>query len=232
MVLGSPTGYAVVGLHYNQLAVSVTLSGAGCLHSGVGILVAVAGAQDIVASGLRAILDTDPEIEVMARYPGFDVVPDVLLYDVIAIQRDDGAQLFSIAKELEPAVVVIGRDLRPGLAARALAHGVDACVSIEAPATEILSTIHAAARGDFEHAVSAVASGQLGFEAGLSHREVDVLGGIAKGYSNTEIAGLLELSGNTVKSYIRTGYRKINASSRAQAVAWCLANGFEPPPST
>ena len=46
--------------------------------------------------------------------------------------------------------------------------------------------------------------------------------------SNVEVADLTYLSPNTVKSYIRNLYRKIDVSSRTQAVLWGVANGFSP----
>ena len=60
---------------------------------------------------------------------------------------------------------------------------------------------------------------------GLSPRERDVVSGICRGLSNAEIADDLYLSVNSVKTYIRTAYRKMGVSSRSQAVLWGLAHG-------
>jgi hypothetical protein len=49
-----------------------------------------------------------------------------------------------------------------------------------------------------------------------------------QGKSNAEVAALTYLSPNTVKSYIRTIYRKIEVSSRTQAVLWGVRHGFTP----
>ena len=51
---------------------------------------------------------------------------------------------------------------------------------------------------------------------------------ITQGKSNAEVAQLTFLSPNTVKSYIRTVYRKIGVASRTQAVLWGVAHGFSP----
>ena len=51
-------------------------------------------------------------------------------------------------------------------------------------------------------------------------------GGWCQGLSNQEIADELYLSINSVKTYIRSAYRKIDAVSRAQAVAWGIQHGF------
>ena len=86
-------------------------------------------------------------------------------------------------------------------------------------------------------AIELVAAGQslphqedrLGQDVGLSPREVEVMALIAQGLSNVEIAERLHLSGNTLKSHIRQAYKKVGATSRAQAVGWALQNGFAPP---
>jgi DNA-binding CsgD family transcriptional regulator len=56
----------------------------------------------------------------------------------------------------------------------------------------------------------------------LSERERDVLALITDGCLNREIAERLQLSHNSVKSYVRAAYRKIGAAHRAQAIRWCL----------
>ncbi|WP_431841719.1 response regulator transcription factor [Calidifontibacter indicus] len=45
--------------------------------------------------------------------------------------------------------------------------------------------------------------------------------------SNEQITAVCYLSINTVKTYIRSAYRKIGVSTRAQAVAWAMRNGFD-----
>lgn len=58
----------------------------------------------------------------------------------------------------------------------------------------------------------------------LSPREEEILGLIAAGHSNDEIAASLGLSINSVKTYIRQAYRKIDVVRRSQAVAWYVAH--------
>ena len=63
---------------------------------------------------------------------------------------------------------------------------------------------------------------------GLSDRESEILALITQGKSNADVAKLTCLSPNTMKSNIRTMYRKINATSSTQAVLWGVSNGFSP----
>ena len=189
------------------------------------IVVAVAGAGDIITEGLWHILGQAPDLLVMQEYPVVfpheGVLPDVVLYDAVAIQYDDGAELEAMVMAGDGAIVVVGRDLRPALAARAAALGAVGFVSLEAPAPSILSAIRQAAGGKVSRPPA------LGDEAALTLREVQILGDIVKGCSNVEITQRRSLSINTVKSYIRSTYRKLGITSRAQAVSWGLSHGFE-----
>ena len=63
---------------------------------------------------------------------------------------------------------------------------------------------------------------------GLTDRESEILALITQGKSNHEVAALTFLSINTIKSYIRSAYRKIGANSRTQAVLWGIEHGFRP----
>jgi DNA-binding NarL/FixJ family response regulator len=192
------------------------------------ILVAILGASEVVAAGLRSLLADDTDLEFLEDYPRFGVMPDVIVYDVKAIEADDGVELFTVLKEQESAVVVLGRDLRPDLAARALAHGAEGVVDLDADRSAIHALIRAAAAGELDEESEARATA-LGEDVGLTSREAQVLGEITRGLHNADISDLLGLSPNTIKSYIRSAYRKIEVESRAQAVAWCLTHGFEPP---
>ncbi|MGA8257827.1 MAG: LuxR C-terminal-related transcriptional regulator [Nocardioides sp.] len=67
-----------------------------------------------------------------------------------------------------------------------------------------------------------------GREHGLTLRESQVLAFITEGLTNLEIAEATYLSINSVKTYIRTAYRKIGVNRRAQAVAWGMTHGYAP----
>ena len=75
---------------------------------------------------------------------------------------------------------------------------------------------------------SAVGLDWPGRAEGLSDRESEILALITQGESNAEVAALTYLSPNSVKSYIRSIYRKIGAGSRTQAVLWGVNHGFMP----
>ena len=62
----------------------------------------------------------------------------------------------------------------------------------------------------------------------LTPREAEILSLVTQGLTNAEIGGRLYLSINSVKTYIRTAYRKIDVTRRAQAVAWGMEHGLAP----
>ncbi|MEI2764418.1 MAG: helix-turn-helix transcriptional regulator [Dermatophilaceae bacterium] len=67
-----------------------------------------------------------------------------------------------------------------------------------------------------------------GRSAGLSQREAEMICWISRGLTNDEIARLTFLSPNSVKSFVRSAYRKIGATRRAHAVLWGVAHDMRP----
>jgi len=129
--------------------------------------------------------------------------------------------------------VALTRPLRPDLGALALDRGAQAAVELGATSVEILGVVESACAGTLDDSAVAQAAEQrtrLGQVNGLSARETDVLRLVTLGKSNPEIAAELYLSLNSIKTYIRSAYRKIGVSTRHQVVAWCMQHGFPPPP--
>jgi DNA-binding NarL/FixJ family response regulator len=176
-------------------------------------------------------------VEVIPLDPGApdDQQPDVILYDVVSLYDGEGDDLDRFVKDYHSAVVALARDLRPDLAARALAKGVDACVTLAGDVDEILEVIRSAVAGEGQPDAAGTGTEQvgqyavLGEEVGLTPRETEILRLLTLGLSNQQIADECFLSINSVKSYIRSAYRRIGATSRSQAVVWCIQHGFEPP---
>jgi DNA-binding CsgD family transcriptional regulator len=67
-----------------------------------------------------------------------------------------------------------------------------------------------------------------GRKHGLSAREAEVVALITQGLGNAEIASRTYTTINTVKTYIRSAYRKIGVDSRTRAVLWGIDHGFRP----
>jgi DNA-binding NarL/FixJ family response regulator len=125
-------------------------------------------------------------------------------------------------------------NFHPDLIASAAEHGAHGYLSKTLPARELVAALEAVHAGETivsdvpPRSRPAVGLDWPGRGEGLSDRESEILALITQGKSNAEVAALTYLSPNTIKSYIRTIYRKIDAASRTQAVLWGVKHGFTP----
>ncbi len=71
-----------------------------------------------------------------------------------------------------------------------------------------------------------------GRQFGLTERESEIMALITQGKTNVEIKDALFLSINTIKSYVRSAYRKVGVSTRVEAVLWGVEHGFLPQQSS
>ncbi|MGY2704616.1 DNA-binding NarL/FixJ family response regulator [Nocardioides sp. HB32] len=190
--------------------------------------------QSIVRAGVRTLLAAYADrVSVVDIGPEADLgEADVVLYDVLGLHQGDGKDLETAVKQHPGRVLALSRDLQPGLSARALGIGAITSISLGVGAEELVDAIEAFAAGHLEDGSRADLENradrrrQQGRGVNLSPRELEVLGLIVQGLTNDELAGELFLSINTVKSVIRSVYRKIGVTSRSQAVAWGVEHGF------
>jgi DNA-binding NarL/FixJ family response regulator len=198
--------------------------------STVPVALAVVSDSVVVAEGFVTVLAfgaADLDFDVQMVPPEMADAADVVLYDVTGLHEGVEMILRRLVKSDGATVVAIGAPSREDLTARALELGAVGFLPITAQPEEIIEGIRKAAAGvlgdDGRHTLEAIDQGQ---PAGLTERETDVLRLITLGLNNTEIAGELFVSINTVKTYIRSLYRKIGATSRAHAVSWAMQRGF------
>jgi DNA-binding NarL/FixJ family response regulator len=201
------------------------------------IRVAVVNDYEIVVAGVAAMLAQHPDrVRVVELDSGLPVMSDVdvILYDTFGQVQGDGVDLEDLVNGSDAKVVIFSWNIQPELVERAIARGAHGYLSKQMSAEEIVSAVEAVHAGNVvtpaaSEADPEDASGQWpGRERGLTAREAEVLALITQGLSNQEIAERSYLSINSVKTYIRTAYRKIGVTRRAQAVAWGMRNGFEP----
>ena len=201
------------------------------------IRVAVVNDYEIVVAGVAAMLAQHHErVLVVELDSGVPVVSDVdvILYDTFGQVQGDGVDLEDLVNGGDAKVVIFSWNIQPELVERAVARGARGYLSKQLSGEEIVSAIEAVHAGKVvtpsaSEAAPEDASGQWpGRDHGLTAREAEVLALITQGLSNQEIAERSYLSINSVKTYIRTAYRKIGVTRRAQAVAWGMRHGFEP----
>lgn len=193
---------------------------------------------EIVVAGVAAMLAShDERVSVVELDSGLPVLSDVdvILYDTFGQQQGDAVDLEDLLHGSTAKVVIFSWNLQTELVEKAIARGASGYISKGMSADEIVAAIEAVHGGETvvpresAESVDRGAAGEWpGREAGLTAREAEVLALITQGLSNNEIAEQTYLSINSVKTYIRTAYRKIGVARRSQAVAWGMRHGFEP----
>lgn len=212
------------------------------------IRVLVADDQEMVRTGFRMILASEPDIEVVAdARNGQEAVecarrlrPDIVLMDIRMPVLDGLAATAAIlrAPACEARVVILTTFDDDQYVYEALATGASAFLLKDAPADRLVEAIRVVAAGDSilapavtrrvieqfsRHGVHAEEARAV---AGLSDRERDVLRSMADGLSNAEIAARLYVAEATVKTHVGRILLKLNARDRVQAVITAFRSGF------
>jgi DNA-binding NarL/FixJ family response regulator len=191
--------------------------------------VAVLSAQKLTRAGVTQLLRTDPQrVCVVEEALGCQVdACDVTVCDFVDLSRDSGHELVRLLGRKVPIVGLV-RPEHPDLVDVALAIGVATTVSMNVTARVLVDAVEAAAtsRGSDDVASPGAHREAARVVAGLSRREMEILELIITGLTNQEIAAKLWLSINSVKTYIRTAYRKIGATRRPEAVLWGYHHGL------
>jgi NarL family two-component system response regulator LiaR len=201
------------------------------------IRLAIVDDYEVVVRGLAEMLHSaTDEIEVVEldAQVGVDENVDIALYDTFAQGQGDSPNVEELIRNPavdKVAVYTWNHDSR--LVEAALAMGVAAYLSKTLSADELVAALRAVHAG--EHVISPAPDNEQllqgdwpGREQGLTAREAEVVALITQGYSNADIAALASLSINSVKSYIRSSYRKMGVTSRTNAVLWGLDHGMTP----
>lgn len=210
--------------------------------------VAIADDQHLVRAGFRMILDAEPGFEVVGEAAdGLAAVnlvtreePDVVLMDVRMPHLDGIEATRQItASGVATRVLVVTTFDVDEYVARAVRAGASGFLLKDTPPDELLRGIQIVARGDallapsstrqlIEQYVSGTAApladGDDVLDA-LTDREREVLGLVARGMSNAEIAAELVLGETTVKTHVGRVLAKLDVRDRVQAVVWAYEHG-------
>jgi two-component system, NarL family, response regulator LiaR len=189
----------------------------------------------VVVAGVAAFLESE-RIDVVETGASMPVVTDVdiVLFDTFGQIQGKGIDLEDFVRESGAKVVIYSWNLQPRLIKQALAAGASGYLSKVLTGPQIVRALERVMDGETvvltgDHETSVGGEGDWpGRATGLSSREAEMLALITQGLSNEDVARRAFLSMNSVKTYIRSAYRKIGVTSRTQAVLWALDNGFEP----
>jgi DNA-binding NarL/FixJ family response regulator len=200
--------------------------------------VALVNDYDVVVAGVARMLDPYRDrvvvTEIATNEPVEDYV-DIVLYDNFAQPESDRNEVHALVVNPHARrVVVYTWNLDPRLIESARSQGAHGYLSKALSARDLVAALEAVHAGEVvvsdasQRGRSASGLDWPGRGEGLTDRESEILALITQGMSNAEVADLTYLSPNTVKSYIRTIYRKIGVASRTQAVLWGVQHGFTP----
>ncbi len=198
------------------------------------IRVLLAEDQAMVRGALAALLDMEPDIDVLGSAPDGEAAwrelqrlqPDLLVTD-IEMPGLTGLELAQRVQrhELAVKVVIVTTFARPGFLRRALDAGVLGYLLKDAPAeklAESLRTVHRGGRAiDPELAVEAWSEADP-----LNDRERQVLRLAGEGLSANDIAGRLNLSHGTVRNYLSEAIGKLGAGNRIEAYRIARQKGW------
>ncbi|MGY1786168.1 response regulator [Geodermatophilus sp. SYSU D00698] len=202
--------------------------------------------EELVRSGLRAVLDARDDVEVVGEAADGAVVvplaarlrPDVVVMDV-RMPLVDGIQATrDLRRRLPdpPRVLVLTTFGDDENVYAALSAGADGFLPKRARPAEIADAVRLVARGEsllFPAAIRALAAQHAPAQhtrpaPELTAREREVLLLVARGLSNGEIAGELYLGLQTVKTHVSSLLRKLGARDRTQAVIAAYESGLVP----
>jgi DNA-binding NarL/FixJ family response regulator len=199
----------------------------------------IADDHPVVRAGLRGILDSQPDFEVVGEAAdGVEAValtgrllPHVVLMD-LRMPKMGGVEAIGRIKADHPGVHVLvlttydsDADILP-----AIETGATGYLLKDAPREELFEAIRAAAQGRplLAPAVAARLMERMRgpAEEALSSREIEVLALVAKGANNREVAGQLFITEATVKTHLLHIFSKLGVTDRTAAVTTALERGI------
>jgi DNA-binding NarL/FixJ family response regulator len=207
----------------------------------VTIRVLLADDQQLLRIGFRMILQAQPDLEVVGEaVDGADAVrqtgrlrPDVVLMDVRMPGTDGIAATAEITASHQSRVLVLTTFDLDEYAFAALRAGASGFLLKDVPPDVLAGAIRSVAAGDAvisprvtrqlldrfsAHLPPAGSAADHGALAGLTDREREIFGEVARGHTNGEIAGRLHLSEATVKTHLTRVLAKLGLRDRVQIV--------------
>jgi two-component system response regulator DesR len=201
----------------------------------VTVRIMIAEDQAMVRQALVALLELEPDIEVVAQAATGDEAvamvrrhqPDVAVLDI----EMPGGSGIDVARQLRQdefagQVVIVTTFGRPGYLRAAMAAGASGFLLKDAPAAELAEAIRRVGKGervvDPALAAAALAEG----DSPLTARETDVLAAAAGHDAIAEVASRLHLSPGTVRNHLSAAMQKLGARNRAEAVQMAQRKGW------
>jgi two-component system response regulator NreC len=203
------------------------------------ITVVVADDHPVVRSGLRTLLESEEDFEVLGEAEDSDEAvrkvrahkPTVLVLDLMMAGQSAIESLPKLRDANEStAILVLTMHSDPAYARAALREGASGYLVKEAAQGELVGAVRQVAAG------STYLQPELGVELarepddappdGLTEREAEILGLVALGHTNQEIAERLFLSPRTIEAHRNHIQQKLDFSTRAELVRYAIDHGL------
>jgi two-component system response regulator NreC len=211
--------------------------------SGSPVRVVIADDHPVVRSGLRSLLEAEPDFDVVAEAGDAASAerhvrgqkPDVLVIDV-SMPGGTGIEAIPRIRANAPDTRIVVLTMRddPNLARQAIQAGAMGYVLKDSATAELVLAVRRAAQG--ERYLNPQLGAQLAVEppragpAELSARELEVLRLLALGHTNPEIGESLFISTRTVEAHRARINQKLGLSTRAELVRFALEHRLIQPP--
>lgn len=199
------------------------------------IRVVLAEDQGMVRGALAALLNIEPDIEVVSSVPdgqeAFRAVgqhkPDVVVTD-IEMPHMTGLELAARVRELYPSVriVIVTTFARPGYLRRALDAGASGYLLKDRPASELADAVRRVHRGMRVVDPALAAEIWNAEDDPLTERERQILRRAGEGETTADLAKSLRLSEGTVRNYLSEAISKLGAANRIEAARTARAKGW------
>jgi two-component system response regulator DesR len=195
----------------------------------------IAEDQRMVRQALVALLELEPDIEVVAQAADGDEAlamarkyrPDVAVLDI----EMPGPSGIEVASQLGRTgftgkVVIVTTFDRPGYLRAAMTAGASGFLLKDAPAADLADAIRRVAAGERVVDASLAAAALAQGDSPLTERETEVLAAAAAHDAIADIAGRLHLSNGTVRNHLSAAIQKLGARNRAEAVGIAQRKGW------
>lgn len=211
------------------------------------VRVLVVDDEELTRTGLRTLLSAQPDLTVVGEAAdGSEVLPlvaelrpDVVLMDVRmpTVNGIEATRRLRAASSEPPKVIVITTFENDEYVYDALEAGAAGFIRKRAPAQQIAHAIRLVASGDsvlFPEAVARLTTGRpvrreaAARVAALTRREAEILQLMAEGLTNQQVAEVLTVSLETVKTHVGNVLTKLGAGNRTQAVILAFEAGLAP----
>ena len=199
--------------------------------------VVIADDHRLVLDGIKRALEADGGFEIVGEtQSGTQVLPlvgktspDLVLLDV-RMPHMDGLACLDQLRTRHPAVkvVMLSASANPELVESALRRGASAYVIKTVNPDDLPATLRQALEGNVHTAVGGDEGGERASAKalGLTERELTILGALARGLSNDEIAKEFWVAPQTVKFHLTNIYRKLGVKNRTEATRIAYQHGL------